>query len=156
MLYSVVLVGIFSCFAMDIWQQLIKALFSFPASNWGLVGRWFLTFVKSKNPIVLDIESKDSFKNEKIVGWTLHYCIGIIYAFVFWTLAYSMEILSTTLLDGILFGAISVVVPWFFFLPCMGKGILALNSAKPVLVCMLAFFTHIVFGVAIALLFNVF
>ena len=67
-----------------------------------------------------------------------------------------MEILSTTLLDGILFGAISVVVPWFFFLPCMGKGILALNSAKPVLVCMLAFFTHIVFGVAIALLFNVF
>ena len=57
MLYSVVLVGIFSCFAMDIWQQLIKNLFNFPASNWGMVGRWFLTFINSKNSNGVDEET---------------------------------------------------------------------------------------------------
>jgi hypothetical protein len=155
MLISIILVGIFSCLVLDLWQQIIRTLFGIPASDWGLVGRWFLTVIEIKKLIVFDIETRNKFERELPVGWLVHYFVAILYALVFWILAY-YHVLTNSLIDGIIFGGISVVVPWFFFLPCMGKGVLGLRTSKPILVCTMAFFTHIVFGASIGILFNIF
>jgi hypothetical protein len=49
-----------------------------------------------------------------------------------------------------------VAVPWFFFLPCLGKGMLARLAPNPPLVCALALMMHSLFGVSIGLGFAVF
>ena len=47
------------------------------------------------------------------------------------------------------FGPI-VIVPWFFFLPVMGKGMLGKHTPAPLKVCMLALVNHCIFGVGMA------
>ncbi|NBT69522.1 MAG: DUF2938 family protein, partial [Betaproteobacteria bacterium] len=56
-----------------------------------------------------------------------------------------------TLIDGLIFGAISVVVPWFYFMPCMGKGVMGKLTPNPSKTCMISLSNHLVYGVAIAL-----
>ena len=42
------------------------------------------------------------------------------------------------------------MVPWFMFLPCMGKGVFARNTPAPLKICAIALATHIIFGIGIA------
>ena len=57
-------------------------------------------------------------------------------------------VLQASITDGLLFGVISVVVPWFFFMPALGNGILARLTPKPLLACSLALMMHSLFGLA--------
>ena len=45
-IFHVVIVGILSCFAMDMWQRLLKLLYAINPSDWGVVGRWFVLVIK--------------------------------------------------------------------------------------------------------------
>ena len=41
-IFHIVIIGIVSCLAMDMWQRLLKLLYNVNPSDWGVVGRWFL------------------------------------------------------------------------------------------------------------------
>ena len=105
--------------------------------------------------IARDLESQADRKNELAVGWLVHYSVAIGYAAVYAWLMHA-TILQAGLIDGLIFGVISVAVPWFFFLPCLGKGMLARLAPNPPLVCALALMMHSLFGVSIGLGFAVF
>ena len=105
--------------------------------------------------IARDLESQADRKNELAVGWLVHYSVAIGYAAVYAWLMHA-TILQAGLIDGLIFGVISVVVPWFFFLPCLGKGMLARLTPNPPLVCALALMMHSLFGASIGLGFAVF
>ena len=156
MIIEIVLVGIFACFLMDIWQQLLRLVAGIPISNWSVVGRWFFITLKTGkiyNPMILDVPK---VKRETMIGWLVHYSVAIGYALVFWLLMEDYGIFSATLLDGFLFGAASVVVPWFFFMPILGKGFLAIKTPAPLLACSLAIWSHVVIGSTIGILFQFF
>ena len=156
MIIEIVLAGIFACFLMDIWQQLLRLVTGIPISNWSVVGRWFFITLKTGkiyNPMILDVPK---VKRETMIGWLVHYSVAIGYALVFWLLMEDYGIFSATLLDGFLFGAASVVVPWFFFMPCLGNGILASKSSNPIQNSLLALASHSIFGMSIALFFSFF
>ena len=105
--------------------------------------------------IARDLESQAERKNELAVGWLVHYGVAIGYAAIYSWLMHA-TILRAGLVDGLIFGVISVVVPWFFFLPCLGKGILARLTPNPPLVCALALMMHSLFGLSIGLGFAAF
>ena len=105
--------------------------------------------------IARGLESQAERKNELAVGWLVHYSVAIGYAAVYAWLMHA-AILQAGLVDGLIFGVTSVGVPWFFFLPCLGKGILARLTPNPPLVCALALMMHSLFGVSIGLGFAVF
>ena len=105
--------------------------------------------------IACDLESQAERKNELVVGWLVHYGVAIGYAAVYAWLMHA-TFLRAGLVDGLIFGVMSVAVPWFFFLPCLGKGILARLTPNPPLVCALAWMMHALFGVSIGLGFAVF
>ena len=65
-------------------------------------------------------------------------------------------LINFKLVDGLLFGCASVVVPWFFFMPAIGAGLLGSRTPNPVLACVLALIAHTIFGGAIAVFFNLF
>ena len=61
------------------------------------------------------------------------------------------NILAADFADGVLFGVVSVVVPWLFFFPCLGKGIMGRLTSNPLLICAVALMMHSIFGAAIGL-----
>ena len=153
-IFSIFFAGVIACLAMDVWQQVLKKLTGIAPSDWAIAGRWLLCSFASKNMYQPTIASQPTRPHELKAGWLMHYIVGIIYAVVFWLLMYVNNILSATLLDGLLFGAISVVVPWFYMMPCTGKGIMAYRTSTQFKACALALATHLIFGVAMALAFS--
>ena len=154
-IFHIVIIGIVSCLAMDMWQRLLKLLYDINPSDWGVVGRWFLLVMsrgKIYNPA---IDEEDPIKNELIIGWMVHYSVAIMYS-VFFFILLEYEICSASLMNGIIFGLISVIVPWFFFMPALGKGLLGTKTPSPLMACSLAVGSHIAIGAPIGCFYQIF
>jgi hypothetical protein len=152
---QIVIVGVGACVVFDVWQRIFQWFTSIPPSNWAIVGRWTIGLVTGGQLMVRDLELRPNRRNELGVGWFVHYGIAIAYAAIFMLLMRA-NILAAEFADGLLFGVVSVVVPWLFFLPCLGKGIMGRLTPNPPLVCALALMMHSIFGAAIGLGFSFF
>jgi hypothetical protein len=102
-----------------------------------------------------EVAQRDAMKNELVIGWSFHYLIAIFYAGLYFVF-FNFGIIGFNFLDGLIFGVISVIVPWFFFMPAMGAGIMANKMPNPRLACTLALAAHGVFGISLGLLFQIF
>ncbi len=120
-----------------------------PLGNWGFVGRWFV-HLRSGKIFHEAIAAAPEVPNETAIGWVATMRVGIVYGVVYVLVIRSALGLEPSLLNGLVFGMVSVVVPWFFFMPAMGNGVLGSRTAKPALACLLAFLAHSVFGVGLA------
>lgn len=141
--------GLMATVFLDAWQRILHAIAGLPPSNWALVGRWFVnagrgTFFHEA------IAKKPEERNELAIGWIGHYAVGILYGFVYVPLMRSGLGLEPSLFNGIVFGIASTVVPWFFFMPAMGAGVLANKTPRPRLACLQALGGHTVFGLGLA------
>jgi hypothetical protein len=149
MILECIVSGVVATLFLDLWQQVLKAVAGLPASNWGMVGRWFAGAARGeffRGPVA----QQPPVVNEKAIGWIGHYATGIAYGFVYVPLMrYGLKI-EPSLLNGLVFGIVSVVVPWFFFQPAMGAGVMAKNTPRPALACAQAFASHVFFGVGLA------
>lgn len=155
LIIQILIVGIVACAIFDLWQRLFQKLTAIPPSNWAMVGRWSLGVMTNGQLIARDLESQAERQNELAVGWLVHYGVAIGYAAVYaWLM--QANILQAAFGDGLIFGVLSVAVPWFFFLPCLGKGMMARLTPNPPLVCALALMVHSLFGVSIGLGFAIF
>ena len=154
-IFHIVIIGIVSCLAMDMWQRLLKLLYDINPSDWGVVGRWFVLVVfrgKIYNPT---IDEEVPIKNELMIGWIVHYSVAILYS-VFFFILLKYEICGASLMNGIIFGLISVIIPWFFFMPVLGKGFLGIKTPSPFLACSLAVGSHIAIGASIGGFYQIF
>lgn len=141
--------GVAGCLFMDIWQRIFYLLSGNPPSAWNIVGRWAYELATKGRLVNPNIENVPALSFELPLGWVFHYLVGCGYAAIYLVLMQA-GYLTTSVVDGFIFGAASVVVPWFMFLPCMGKGMLARNTPVPLKVCTIALITHIIFGIGIA------
>ncbi len=149
MVATLVIAGFCACIFMDSFQRLLWITFKIAPSNWAMVGRWSYYLVRSGRLINPEIEQLPPAPSEHLMGWVVHYLVGIGYAAVYLALIQA-ELLLPGMMDGAVFGIASVIVPWFFFLPAMGKGMLARLTDNPRLVCLLAVLNHLVFGLVMA------
>ncbi len=154
-IFHIVIIGIVSCLAMDMWQRLLKLLYDINPSDWGVVGRWFLLVMSRGKIYNPTIDEEDPIKNELIIGWMVHYSVAIMYS-VFFFILLEYEICSASLMNGIIFGLISVTVPWFFFMPALGKGLLGTKTPSPFMTCSLAVGSHIAIGAPIGGFYQIF
>ena len=152
---QIVIVGVGACVVFDVWQSIFQRLTGIPPSNWAIVGRWTIGLLTSGQLMVRDLELRPNRRNELGVGWFVHYVIAVVYATIF-MLMMRVNIFAAGFADGLLFGVFSVVIPWLFFLPCLGKGVMGRLTPNPLLVCALALMMHSIFGVAIGLGFSFF
>jgi len=154
-IFHIVIIGIVSCVVMDLWQRLLKLLYSINPSDWSVVGRWFVLVVSDRQIYNPTIDQVAPIKNELMIGWIVHYSVAILYSIFFYILL-AYGICSASLINGIIFGLISVVVPWFFFMPVLGKGFLGIKTPSPLMACSLAVGSHIAIGASIGGFYQIF
>ena len=154
-IFHIVIVGILSCFAMDMWQRLLKLLYAMNPSDWGVVGRWFVLVIKKGKIYNPTIDEEMPINNELIIGWVFHYFVAILYSIFFYILL-KYEICNASLINGVIFGFLSVIVPWFFFMPVLGKGFMGMKTPSPLMACSLAVGSHVVIGTSIGGLYQIF
>ncbi len=148
-------VGICACAFLDFWQRLLFYLFKVPPSNWALVGRWLIIFLRTRIWVQSNLVKQTAIKNELFIGWVFHYFVAVVYALLYLFLV-NHNVINFGFADGVVFGLFSVIVPWFFFMPAMGTGILANKAPNPSLSCLLALMAHTIFGGALGWLFKMF
>ena len=151
----IIFIGIISCLCMDLWQRFLKITLKINPSDWAIVGRWFVLSISKGKVYNPNIDNENPIINELAIGWVVHYSVAILYSLVFFIL-YNFQVLNASYIDGIVFGFISVIIPWFFFMPLLGKGFLALKTPSPIIACTLAIGSHVVIGLSIGLLFQIF
>ena len=147
--FEAILSGVVATLFLDLWQRLLFAVKGVPPTSWALVGRWFRSALRGRifPGVVAQLPEEPG---ELRLGWTVHYVVGIGYGavYVLGLRAFGLE--PASLLNGLVFGIASVAVPWFFFMPAMGVGLLARRAPNPPLARILAFAAHTVFGLGLA------
>ena len=150
--FQIIIAGIGSCIIFDLWQRIFAIATGIPPSNWAMVGRWLLGATGGQGLIARDLAARPAHPHETAAGWALHYVVAVGYA-VLYAVLMQAGWLGAGLINGLVFGVISVVVPWFFFMPALGNGVMARLAPNPPLACAVALVMHAVFGLAMGGLF---
>lgn len=150
MLFSIkiILLGIFSTVAIDIWATFSNKVLNIPRTNWGMVGRW-LGHIPKGVYFHGPISSSPAINHELVIGWAFHYLIGITYAALYVATITLVFESHSTLPIAVGFGLLTILSPWFIMQPALGLGVCAHKASKPNLVRFQNFAIHTIFGVAL-------
>jgi hypothetical protein len=95
---------------------------------------------------IVDAPKMDS---ECTVGWIAHYVIGTAYALVFVAIVSGSWLAQPTLIPALLFGIVSVLVPYLIMQPAFGLGIAASKTPQPTRARLRSLMAHTSFGVGL-------
>ncbi len=138
-------VGLGATLLMDLWALLLQRTFGIPSANYCLVGRWLChmpdgTFVHAS---IVDASRK---RFECVAGWLAHYLIGAAYALALVAIVSGGWLARPTLLPAVLFGVVTVVLPFVVMQPSFGLGIAASRAPDPGQARLRSLMAHTVFG----------
>jgi hypothetical protein len=140
--------GVVATALLDLWSLSRKTLSGVAPPDYGLVGRWFGYIMKGQ--FHHDSIAKASpVRAERLMGWTLHYLIGIAFALVLLGYAGIEWLHDPTFLPAMVVGIGSVMAPFLILQPGMGSGVAASRTPRPWLARWRSLINHAVFGVAL-------
>ena len=140
-------IGIGATAFMDGVAMMRTHLFGTAAMNYGLVGRWVGHFTRGQffHPA---IAAALPVRGERLLGWTVHYAVGVIFAALL--LAWSVDwACRPTLVPALIVGVCSVAAPFLLMQPGMGAGIAASRTPNPAAARLRSVITHATFGVGL-------
>ena len=140
--------GVFATLVIDLWAMVLKHGFKQPTMDWGMVGRWF-AYLPRGVVVHRPIGKTDSVAHEKLVGWSAHYIIGIVYAWVYMSLITLVFSMQPTLMTAVAFGLATLVAPWLILQPGLGMGVFARKTPNPGIKRLTSLSVHAIFGVAL-------
>ena len=134
---------------MDFWAMFLRRAFNIASLNFCLLGRWLLHMPEGvfRHDSIAAASPKP---RECAVGWIAHYLIGA-------TLAVGLVMLAPawlerpTLLPPLLWGLVTVVMPFFVLQPSFGLGIASSRTSHPARARLRSLMTHTVFGIGLYL-----
>jgi hypothetical protein len=148
--FTVILVGLVATAAIDIWAEFLNKVWKLPVTNWGMVGRWFGHMPRGRF-IHAPIKNADPIVGEKVIGWSAHYLIGVIYAAFFLLVVVPTFGGRPTLALGLGFGLSTIVFPWLVLQPGLGLGAFAHRAPKPNVIRLINISIHTIFGASLYL-----
>ena len=137
-------IGIGATVVLDLWAFCLRRAFNVPSPNYCLVGRW-LRYIPSGIFMHRSIVAAPRQTRECLVGWFDHYALGAIFAIVL-SLMSPTWLQRPTVLPPLLFGVVTVVVPFFVMHPSFGLGIASSKAANPAQARLRSLLAHTVFG----------
>jgi DUF2938 family protein len=142
------LIGMGATAVMDIWAAARKWLRGITPPDYGLVGRWLAYVVRGRfrhNPIA----TSTPVRGERVIGWTAHYLIGILFAVILlaiWGVEWGRH---PTIGPALIVGMGSVTAPFLLMQPGMGAGIAASRTPCPAAARLRSLVTHGIFALGL-------
>ena len=143
-----VFIGICATAVMDLWTASLTRFFGVRATDWAMVGRWVGHF-KDGQFVHDKISQASPVRNERALGWCVHYAIGIVFAALLLTVLGLEWARRPTVVPALIFGIVTVVAPFFILQPGMGSGIAASRMPNPAAARLRSLMTHTVFGIGL-------
>jgi hypothetical protein len=149
-LMSAILIGLGATLTTDLWALFLKHFFRITAPNYCLVGRWLLYMPEGifRHSSITSTPQKSA---ECMVGWIAHYMIGITFAIAFVAWVGNNWLQHPTLFPAILFGIVTVLMPFFIMQPAFGLGLAASKTSNPTQARLRSLMNHTSFGIGLYL-----
>ena len=144
-----IILGVIATIVMDIFSLLRSYIFRMTSFNYALLGRWFLT-LKHGQLIHDSIILSQNKKHEKMIGWILHYLIGILLSYVYLITKLYFDN-SNLFLIAIPFGLVTMLIPLLIMQPLLGFGFFASKTPNPIKSIQNSTFAHLSFGIGLYL-----
>lgn len=143
-----VIIGIGATLTMDAWTLARRYFFGTAMPNYGLVGRWLghMTQGRFRHEA---IATAAPLRGERLIGWSAHYLIGILFAALL-ILGWGPQWLKSPTLGPALFvGVATVAAPFLLMQPGMGAGVAASRTPRPGAARLQSLITHAFFGLGL-------
>jgi hypothetical protein len=149
-LISAILIGLGATLTTDLWALFLKRAFKIAAPNYCLVGRW-LRYMPEGTFTHSNIASAPQKSAECMVGWIAHYMIGITFAIAFVAFVGNNWLQHPKLIPAIIFGVVTVLMPFFIMQPAFGLGLAASKTPNPTQTRLRSLMNHTAFGAGLYL-----
>ena len=144
---KIMAIGIGATLAIDLWISVLK-LFKIKSLDYKYVGRWIGNFPKGKF-LHNKIQDTPPIPRELIIGWAVHYLIGITFAFIL-IVVYGINWLDRpSFFPAIIIGLMTAVGPFFIMQPAFGLGIASSKLPNPNLLRLKSLGTHLMYGIGL-------
>ena len=145
-----VAIGLGATLFLDLCNLVLTRVFKMPAANFCLVGRWFCHMPRGvfAHP---SIAKAAPMPGECAAGWIAHYAIGAGFAIFFVALVSPEWLAAPTPGPPLLFGLVTVALPFFVMHPPFGLGIAASRTPSPTHARLRSMLSHGLFGLGLYL-----
>lgn len=149
-LISAILIGLGATLTTDLWALFLRRVFKITSPNYCLVGRW-LRYMPEGIFNHSNIASAPQKSAECTVGWIAHYMIGITFAIAFVAFVGNNWLQHPKLIPAIIFGVVTVLMPFFIMQPSFGLGLAASKTSNPMQARLRSLMNHFAFGIGLYL-----
>lgn len=149
-LIHTVAIGIGATLVMDSWGVARQRAFGMPAPDYALVGRWIAHMPRGRFRHDA-ISAAARMPGERVIGWSAHYLIGVLFAMLMVAVAGCGWLAQPTLAPALAIGIGTVAAPFLLMQPGMGAGIAASRTPRPCVARFHSLVTHAVFGAGLYL-----
>ena len=146
--YAIV-IGAGATALMDLWAAFLRR-YGVSTLDYALLGRWIGHFPRGQF-VHESIGKAAPVRYERIIGWSAHYAIGVLFATVLvgiWGLEWARR---PTLAPALTISSLTLVAPFFVMQPAMGAGIAASKTPRPNIARLRSIVTHTVYGIGLYL-----
>jgi hypothetical protein len=147
---AALVLGIGATLVLDGWSLLLNKGFGIKSLSFCLVGRWFALMRRGQFRHN-GIGKAPAQSGECALGWTAHYGIGVLFALPLLCWQGGQWLAVPTLAPALIFGAVTVLMPFLLMQPAFGLGIAAAKTAAPWQARLKSLSSHLVFGLGLYL-----
>jgi hypothetical protein len=147
LVYALV-IGAGATVVMDGWGLVRSRVLGMRAADYGLVGRW-VAYVWRGRFRHDAIAASPPVRGERLIGWTVHYAVGIAFAAALLALWGLEWVRQPSIGPALIVGIGSVAAPFLIMQPGMGAGIAASRTPRPGAARLQSLVTHAVFGLGL-------
>ena len=148
---EIVFMGIFSTMVMDIGEETAKALYPIKESmKPQYLGRWILNM--SDGVFIHDnIQTATQFRFEIPVAISCHYFMGIFLVGMFLWLRNNIKNFPSSMVMGLVYGWLTILVPWLIMFPALGFGFFGLGTDNGINNVISSIIAHSFYGLGMTL-----
>ncbi|HBV76871.1 MULTISPECIES: DUF2938 domain-containing protein [Vibrio] len=138
---SIIIIGMGATAIMDLWAWFQKHVLGIPSLNYALVGRWvgYLPKGQWRHKTIMQTPP---LPKEAIVGWLLHYFIGVVFSALTALIFGQAWLAQPSLMPALLIGITTLIFPFFIMQPCLGFGVAASQTPAPWRARFFSFLAH--------------
>ena len=149
-LIPAIAVGAGATAVMDLWNLLVKVVLGIPSLDYCLLGRW-ICHMRHGTVRHVSIAAAAPMPLECVLGRIAHYTIGVALGGVFVALTPRGWLAQPTVLPPLIFGIITVALPFFIMQPSLGLGVASSRTRNPVQARLKSLMSHTAFGMGLYL-----